>query len=193
MTDERDSFAYTGDEDQAEWDLFVANIRDIGDDEVTQRDVRIDWLLGKLAKRRKQIARNNAVADARKLDIEDWRQGENGKIERSLSWIEYQIRELVPPDGKTFAETYGAKSRSLPTGTIGYRQRPSRIQILDDGRTLAWAKTHGVETTVVTTETVAKAALKKALAIFDDPDGFEIIKGLDEFYVTTDEPKKGQG
>jgi len=178
------------DEDEREFlKAFLSTVHE--EDDATRNDTRLDWLLEKLSKRREQITRNNAIADARKLMVEDWRQGENAKIERAVSWLEFQIRELVPPDGDAFQETYGAKSRALPFGTIGFHKKPDTIQILDEEKTLQWAKTHGLEIKRVETETVSKTTLKAALKTFDDPDGFEVIKGLDEFYVKTDDSKKG--
>jgi len=179
------------DEDEREFlDAFMSKAwDDAASGEKTEIDVRLDWLLEKLAKRRAQVAENNAVAEARILQVEDWRQGENAKIERAISWIEYQIREMLPPDGETFEKTYGQKSRALPFGKVGFRQSPPKVEVFDKDKALAWAKARGVSTKLIPArEEVDKSALKEALKTHTDPDGFELILGLDQFYVKVDAP-----
>ena len=126
------------------------------------------------------------MADARQLQIEDWRQGENAKLEKAIDWFQYEVRQLVPPDARTFEETYGQKSRRLPYGSIGFRRTPAKVEVYDADKALAWAKAHGLETKV--TETVSKTELKKATNGEVPPDecGFGIAAGTDEFYVKTE-------
>ena len=147
-------------------------------------DVRIDWLLERIAKRRKLVEQNNAVAEARKFQIEAWRVSENDRLERAIGYFEWQIRELQPADADSFEQTYGKRSRSLPFGSFGYRKHPDKVEIYDKDRALGWAKERGLE--VKTKETVSKTVLKKALqeAGTRTGDGFEIVPGMDEFYVS---------
>lgn len=153
----------------------------------TEVDTRIDWLMERIAKRRRIIEDNDAVADARILQIEDWRQGENAKVQRQIDWFQSEIRRLLPIDAESFEREYGKKSRVLPFGTIGYKKKPDTIEVFDEERALAWAKERGLEIkTIPARETVAKPVLKKALETWSDPDGFEVIRGLDDFYVKVD-------
>ena len=184
MSDTPDFIAEV-DEDEREFlSAFLSTTQE--EDDATRNDTRLDWLLEKLAKRREQKARNNAIADARKLMVEDWRQGENAKIERAVSWLEFQIRELVPADSDAFSKTYGAKSRALPFGTIGYRKSPPTIEVFDEPKALEWAKLHKLEIKVK--ESVSKTELKKAIEYTQDPpDGFGLIPGGETFFVKTDD------
>ena len=75
--------------DEDERDFLAAFLDKVGSEaDRTVTDSRLDWLLEKLCKRKEQIARNDDIAKARLLQIEDWRQGENAKIERAAGWIE---------------------------------------------------------------------------------------------------------
>lgn len=187
MVDEQPEILRLAEEDEQE---FLASFlskahADAAVTDKTDTDIRVDWLLEKLGKRQAQIAQNNAIAEARKLQVEDWRQAENAKIERSISWIEYQIRELLPPDGESFQEAYGQKSRALPFGRVGFRQNPARVEVFDEDRALAWAKLHKLDIKIK--ESVSKTDLKKAAEHTQDPpDGFEVVPGLEEFYVKAD-------
>ena len=155
---------------------------------VSETDTRIDWLLERIAKRRKLIAQNDDVARARHDQIEDWHAGENAKIERAIEWFRYQIRELVPADVASFESHYGKKSRALPFGTVGFRLSPPKLEIFDVDKALAWAKRNNVPTKK--TETVSKTVLKKALSMTDEePDGFDMADGSDDFYIKTDVAK----
>jgi len=148
-------------------------------------DSRIDWLMERIAKRRGVIADNNATAAQRAAQIEDWRQGENAKIERSVDWFNYQIRLLLPADGAEFKDQYGKKSRTLPFGTVGFKAHPSTLEVFDEERALAWAEARGLE--IKTKRTVSKTTLKKALGDERSGDGFEVITHPDDFFVRIDD------
>jgi len=150
----------------------------------TDTEVRLDWLLEKIAKRHGMVARNNAVADARVSMIEDWRRAENDRLLRGIAWLESNVRELLPQGADEFEREYGKRSRNLPYGTVGWRRHPDKVEVFDEARALAWAKASGLE--IATKESVSKTTLKNSLEAGDEPDGFEIIRGLDEFYVKPD-------
>lgn len=153
-------------------------------------DARLDWLLEKLTDRKAQVRLNNEVADARKLAIEDWRQAENAKIESSISYFEFECRQLLPADSKDFEAQYGQKSRRLPFGTIGFRQSPAKVEVFDVEKALAWARLHKLDITIK--ETVSKTVLKKAIEHTEDPpDGFQLVPGSSDFFVRTDDLRKG--
>lgn len=159
----------------------------------TEVDSRIDWLLERITKRQTMIAENNVIADARVAQIEDWRQGENDKLDRSIQWFRYQIQTLIPPDANTFAERYGKKSRALPFGVIGYKKHPDKVEVFDADKALAWAKARNLPVNVK--ETVSKTTLKEALAKenTDEGDGFQLAHGMDEFYVKANDDQVKQG
>lgn len=179
MSTEQPTFADLLDEDERS---FAATL---GDGSTrTDAEVRIDWLLERIAKRNKQIERNKAVADARKAMVDDWLCAENLRLDNGISWLESEIRQLIPHSLAEFEREYGKKSRNLPHGVIGFRRQPDKVNVFDEEKALTWAKLMGLPIKVK--ESVSKTELKKALDAGAEPDGVEIIKGLDQFYVRSD-------
>ncbi len=123
--------------------------------------VRIDWLLEKIQHAEAQIAENNAVADRRIAMQEDFRQGENGKLERAIGWLTGEIGMIAPPDGDAMKEEYGKKSRVLAHGTFGHKMvSGDKVEITDPVQALAYAETNNLEVTTTTTRVVSKTVLK---------------------------------
>ncbi len=175
MSEQEPSFLDLLDEDERQ------RAEELGRDTPTDIEVRLDWLLERIVKRQRQIKRNNGVAEKRALMIEDWRRGENMKLESAIGWFESEVRSLLPPDSKEFEREYGKKSRNLPSGTVGWRRQPDRIEIYDENKLLAWAKLLDLPITVK--ESVSKFEVRKAMDAGAEPDGVDLIKGLDELYI----------
>ena len=171
---------------------FVESMGGTLPEKPSEVDSRIDWLLERIGKRQAMIEQNDAVAKERILQMEDWRQGENAKLERAIEWFRYEVKKLLPMDAKSFQQAYGKKSRTLPFGTVGYKKHPAKIEITDADRALLWAKAHNLPVTVK--ESVSKTVLKEAVEnITDNPDGFGVLPGHDEFFVRTNEQGKEKG
>ena len=185
MSEQEPTFLDLLEEDERE---FAAQLGSPGTR--TDTEVRLDWLMERIARRHRQVALNNAVADARKTMIEDWRQSQNQRLERGIAWLEGSIRQILPHTLEQFEREYGKKSRNLPHGTIGWRRHPDKVEVFNEERALLWAKERGLE--IAVKESVSKTTLKKALEAGEEPDGFEIIRGLDEFYVKPDVLAKGE-
>ncbi len=175
MSEHEPSFLDLLDEDERQ------RAEELGRETPTDIEVRLDWLLERIVKRQRQIKRNNSVAERRALMIEDWRRGENMKLENAIQWFESEVRALLPPDSKEFEREFGKKSRNLPSGTVGWRRQPDRIEVFSEEKALAWAKAMGLPIKVK--ETVSKTELKKAMDAGAEPDGVDLIKGLDELYI----------
>lgn len=151
--------------------------------ERSEVDVRLDWCMEKIRQAKRMMEQNDRVAEARKLQIEDWRQGENRKLENRIGYFEWCVRELMPDDVEVFQDVYGKKSRDLPFGTVGFRQQPDKIEVYNEEQALAWAKLHKLPTKIK--ETVSKTELKKAIKhTADPPVGFQLVPGSSEFFVT---------
>ena len=162
------------------------------DFERSDLDVRLDWLMEKLARAQGLVAQNDGVAKERHGHIEDWRQGENAKLGRQISYLEWCIRELMPPDQQTFEKAYGQKSRALPFGVVGYRKSPDTIEVFDEARALEWARLHKLEIKVK--ESVSKTDLKRAIQHTEDPpDGFQLVPGTSELFIKVDDNGERKG
>ena len=164
-----------------DWDAFKAMMEDTTADSDL---VRIDWLLEKVTALKAEIAENDAVAKRRMEMQEDFRQGENAKIENAITYWVGQIGQLAPSDGDAFKAEYGKKSRTLAHGTFGYRTRPDRVEI--DGMEAVVLFAKGTDIPIKVVHTISKTDLKKhaqKTGLLDGP-GWHLVPGGDEFFVT---------
>ena len=164
-----------------EWDEFVQMMEDTT---LTSDLVRIDWLLERVAAARAEIAENNAVADARIAMQEDFRQGENARIERKITWLVGEIGTLAPTDGVAMKAEYSKKSRTLAHGTFGFKSHPDSIAIDDAKAALAFAVENSLP--VKTVHSVTKTTLKDHAKATGESEGggWRLVPGADAFFVT---------
>ena len=165
-----------------DWDAFKAMM----DDTTADSDlVRIDWLLEKVTGLKAEIAENDAVAKRRMEMQEDFRQGENAKIENAITYWVGQIGQLAPADGDAFKAEYGKKSRTLAHGSFGFKRRSERIEIDDEKAALAFAVKNHLPVRIV--NSVTKTSLKDYAQSTGEMegDGWRRIEAADEFFVKT--------
>lgn len=143
-------------------------------------DVAIDRALEQIAEARREIAKNDAVAERRKQMIEDWRQEVNVTHENRIVWATRMVQSLAS------AYDFGKKrSRSLPAGTFGFRKSPDRLVVNDMDAALAFAKrTSQLAGEIKVTESIPSTPLKQwAQSTGEVPDGCELVGGEDAFFV----------
>ena len=165
-----------------DWDAFKAMM----DDTTADSDlVRIDWLLEKVTALKAEIAENDAVAKRRMEMQEDFRQGENAKIENAITYWVGQIGQLAPPSGEAMKAEYGKKSRTLANGSFGFKRRSERIEIDDEKAALAFAVKNHLPVRIV--NSVTKTSLKDYAQSTGEMegDGWRRIEAADEFFVKT--------
>lgn len=145
-------------------------------------DVAIDRALDVIRQAREEIAKNNEVAARRIQMIEDWRETENVTHQNRITWAERTIHSLAM--GYDFGKK---RSRSLPSGTFGFRKAPDRLVIQDADKALAFAKrTPQLAGEIKVTETIPTTPLKQwAQSTGEVPDGCELVGGEDVFFVKT--------
>ena len=165
-----------------DWSAFKTMMEDTTADSDL---VRIDWLLERVAGLHAQIAENNEIADRRIAMQEDFRQGENGKLDRAITYWVGQIGQLAPPSGEAMKSEYGQKSRELAHGKFGFKARPERIEIDDEKAALAFAVKNHLPVRIV--NSVTKTSLKDHAAATGEceGDGWRRIEAADEFFVKT--------
>ena len=164
-----------------DWDAFRAMM----DDTTADSDlVRIDWLLEKVTGLKAEIAENDAVAKRRMEMQEDFRQGENAKIERAITYWVGQIGQLAPSDGDAFKAEYGKKSRTLAHGTFGFHRKTGTVKVDNPAHALTFARANRIH--VKTVHSVLSSALKDYAKRTGETEGagWHFIPGRDEFFVT---------
>lgn len=95
-----------------------------------------DWQLRKLARLRRLMAENEAIAAAEIARVRVWLGDVNGKLARQAEFYENSLaafhEHLLEDDPKR-------KTISLPAGTLKARKHPDTVVVLDAERFTAWA------------------------------------------------------
>ncbi len=168
-----------------DWNEWLSEVgATFADGAITDIDTRIDYYLEKILAGENERMRNVATAKGRINMIEDWRAGENAKIERRRMYLVGQIGMLAPPDVEAMEAEHGRKSRSLPHGKFGFGQQGDKVEIEDAKAALAFALTNNL--TVETKHHVTKTALKnyaQSAGVIEGP-GWELVVGQSEFFVS---------
>lgn len=163
----------------------VAGLPD-GDD-LTGAELRVDYLLEKLAAEHERIIGVEAFTKRRVEMVLAHKATELAKLAKRVEWLESKIREHMPLDSVGFKKQYGAKSHRLPHGQIGYRSSRATVDIVDPVRALEFAKARGLEISV--TERVNKTPLLdyvRETGDYPDDAGFTVVEPSDEFFVSPD-------
>lgn len=137
------------------------------------------WALRKMSRIKAEIEENNRVAQAEIDLIVSWRDEENEKLERSISFFESLLHEfflqLRESDPKL-------KTMKLPHGTLKMRKQQPEFQY-DEALLLPWVKENLPEALVIK-ESVSKQAIKKyVIATGEKPPGVEIVERGEKFSV----------
>jgi phage host-nuclease inhibitor protein Gam len=148
-------------------------------------DVRLDQLLHRLGNTRVAMQQNEEVADARLQQIRQWLTTANESLARQASYIEYLIGLI----GENY--DYGKKrSRQLPSGRIGWRKAPARVEITDAAGALEFAQLSGlpIETKQSVSKTTLKAHIETTGELPRADSGIVYVEPRDVFFVTPSEP-----
>jgi phage host-nuclease inhibitor protein Gam len=148
-------------------------------------DVRADQLLYRLGKIHVEIKRNEEVADARLQPIREWLTNANEQLLRQASYTEYLIKQI----GEVL-EFGNKRSRQLPSGRIGFRKAPARVEITDAAGALEFAQLSGLPIDVK--QSVSKTTLKAHIETTGElppaDSGIVYVEPRDLFFITPSEP-----
>jgi len=137
------------------------------------------WALRKMSRIKAEIEENNKVAQAEIERIIAWRDKENEKLERSISFFESLLHEFFLSQRESDPKL---KTMKLPHGTLKMRAQQPQYEY-DEDVLLPWAKENLPEA-VVTKESVAKNAVKKYIQETGEAvPGVTIIERPEKFSV----------
>jgi phage host-nuclease inhibitor protein Gam len=138
---------------------------------------KASWALRKLAKIRKEMAENQAIAEAEIKRTQEWLEEVNGALEKDAEYfsnlLQVYHRSVLEEDPK-------AKTIKLPFGTLKARkQEPEYIR--DEEKLLAWTKVNHPDAIKVK-ESVDWSKLKETISNVENglaitEDG-EVIEGV---------------
>lgn len=163
-------------------------------EELSAVDARLDYLLEKIADRKRDKVHAEEVAERRISMIESWLESETAKAEREIEWLERQVRLSFPQTPDQLREERGTKKKSvsLPNGTIGFRSSRDTVDVVDEEKALRWAE-GSCPDAIKVKRRVLKTPIKKMLAEGGvlttgepcDPEenGLRFVPGSDSFYV----------
>ena len=132
----------------------------------------VDWFLKKRAALRTEarLIRENGEKMARQLerdaDFLEWKFG---------APVQTWLREVLAAGKRR------GKSKTLLHGTVGFRTEPARVEFLDTGAAMAYAREHYPDTVV---ETLDRKALGKRLVQTGEATDFATLVPAEEvFYI----------
>lgn len=112
-----------------------------GDDAVRELEIpdnieAADWQLRRLARLRRLMAENDALAAVEIERVRAWVAGENARLERQATFYEQALTafhaQLLDGDPKR-------KTINLPAGSLKARKHPDSVVVLDAEQFVAWA------------------------------------------------------
>jgi len=173
---------------------------DEGDEQVPTNAIELDgWIdyqLQLLAgidvemKQNREVMQRIVAPLQEKIDrAVDWCETENAGLARRAEWITSRIREHT--QGYDYR---GRKSRTLPNGKFGTRQKPSKLEIADKQAAVAFALANGVPVREIPAKVEPDARELKAYAESTGitPDGCTLIEARVEFFADAVSASRGQ-
>lgn len=160
---------------QADADLREFLVAEGLDDEqpegAAELDAWIDKRLAALMAIDEQIAQNNRAAQLRIEMIERWRDDQNASLERRREYLTRLLEQIA----RTYPYPKKSKSRALPFGTIGVKDEPERLKVVDKEAALAFAQGHELLSEKVVAKVTYSIAQKDLKEFYDStgivPDG----------------------
>jgi len=132
-----------------------------------------EWLVGKLTALDAKEEILERQYNAMKREIENDRRFFEWRFGRELQ--EWVSRNLPPKK----------KSIKLLTGTVGFRTRPPRLEVVDENVALEWAKQHAPDVVeIITTERILRVPLKEHFEKAGEvPPGCALSAEEERFFV----------
>lgn len=171
---------------------MITNDLDLMDevDEVTQavatgfevRDLEsADWCLRKVSSAERRMQLRHELVLKRKAQLDEWEAQAN---RTDLSTTERMAELLKPWAEHEVALNSAKKSISLPTGTVGFRQSPDSIEVVNLADAVLHLKELGAADCIRVREEVDKRALMTRVKAGEAlPEGCELHEGHRNFYV----------
>lgn len=143
-----------------------------------------DWALRRLAELHRVVDENEAVLKASIERLKERTKRLNAQHERGIAFFEGKLREFAEPRRAELL-TGKKKSRSLPSGDIGWRSVAEKLAVVDEPAAIEWARTQPVESELLRIkEEVNKAALAAHYRETGEvPPGCDVSPAREEFHV----------
>lgn len=124
---------------------------------------------------------------AHRQRVEDWHLAELRRSERRERFLLHRFGgELEAWARQQLTQQHGnRRSIHLPSGTIGFRTEPLKVEVKDETTLVAWCREHlpsAIKT--VKTFSILKSEIASHIKTSGEcPDGAELAGGKDKFYI----------
>ena len=150
---------------------------------VVETDEAVITILSRLNVRDKMMATVTSHANFMREQADEWEKRAIEKIEKQKEWLRIPLQSFIESINKSNPKI---KSLKFPTGTIGLRQSPQKIEIDEDFD----PSKHTDDPNVVakTTWSVCKSVIAKTLKETGEiPDYASVVPGETKFYYRPNE------
>ncbi len=161
------------------------------DDGLVIRDIgMLAWAVERLGEAQAEIAENEALKVQAIARIEARVAKLNETVRAAAARLEDHVRAYMTMHRDELVRGK-KKSRSFPSGTVGWRMKPARLVVVDEAALLAWAKSQPVEEDLVRVKyEVNKKALDVAFASTGEvPPGCNVQSEEETPYVKPEVPE----
>lgn len=129
-----------------------------------------------------EMQHNEDVYEGMVEEAERWLENENHSLEKQAEFHRNELQLIAI--GYDFGNK---KSRNVPGGTFGWRQKPVSLNVVDEEKAKEWARKEGI-LKVEQVEKYSKRDLLECVKTRGEvPDGCEIEEERDEFYYNLEE------
>lgn len=126
-------------------------------------DIKAAWAFRKLAEVETKVKTIEAVAQAETDRIVEWKKAQVAKHDRDLNFFRGQLEQYARRE----REHHGRRSVVTPWGSVKSRTNNPRIEVVDEGTYIDWARMNRPGTIVVT----EKPSLRAMNDVFILADG----------------------
>jgi len=147
---------------------------------------KADWALSVIAESEARKLQNAALAAAAKKRVDGWLEDQDAREDRETEMLRSLVIAYMETHRKDIlGERSKKKSRAIPSGVIGWRQKTGGLAVIDPGALLEWARAQPVELDLVRVkhEPNVKAIKEYAEGAGLVPPGMEAVAPSDEPFL----------
>lgn len=145
----------------------------------------LEWALERMGELAAEIAENNALKLQWIARIEARVAALNRTAQRGVAFFERAVEFYARTHREDLLRGGKKKSRTLPSGVVGWRSKAQRLEVVDQDAYLAWAREQPIESGLVRIK--LEPAMKPLQALFattgEIPPGCEVREAEESLYV----------
>lgn len=151
-----------------------------------------DWALQRIASMKAMRDENEYVAEATVLKINARTEKLNERLDNGIRFFQGQLQAYAEANRSTLLKGGKAKSRALPSGSLGWKTVPAKLAVEDEAAAAAWATAQPVSAELVRYKTeLNKISLANHFKETGEvPPGCTVTPEREDFVVKTESAAK---